>query len=188
MIGTTINGRYYPRVYSSVLPVPIWQRYMAEAVDGMSVEDFPEAEERYIHGDRVPVPNVVGWGIDGATRYLESEGFQVNVGDPVSNSWADDGDVGATEPISGTQVQPGSTITLRPSQSTSNENDDDDDDSGDEDSGGGDSGGGDNDARSQGGGNADASGPGNSGSDRGNNRDESDPGERGNRGGGRGGD
>ncbi|MGC0249205.1 transglycosylase domain-containing protein [Pseudactinotalea sp. Z1748] len=178
MIGTTINGQYYPRVYSSVLPVPIWQRYMAQAVDGMSVEGFPEAEERYIHGDRVPVPNVVGWGIDGATRYLESEGFRVNVGDPVSNSWADDGDVGATEPISGTQVQPGSTITLRPSQSASNE-----DDSGDEDSGGGD-----NEAGSRGGGNADASGPGNSGSDRGNNGDESDPGERGNRGGGRGGD
>ncbi|WP_434081474.1 penicillin-binding transpeptidase domain-containing protein [Sanguibacter sp. Z1732] len=188
MIGTTINGRYYPRVYSSVLPVPIWQRYMAQAVDGLPAESFPEATERQIYGDRVPVPNVVGWGIDGATTYLESEGFEVNVGDPVDNSWADDGDVGATEPVSGSRVQPGSTITLRPSQSASNE--DDDGDSGDEDSGDGDT-----DARSRGGGNADASARGHGGADRGHNRgpswrddgEDSRPGERGNRGGGRGG-
>ncbi|HLS26826.1 MAG TPA: transglycosylase domain-containing protein, partial [Beutenbergiaceae bacterium] len=88
MINTTINGRYYPRVYSSVLPVPIWHDYMSEAVDGMDREDFPEATERLIHGDRVPVPNVVGWGLDAATDYLESEGFDVDVGDPVDNSWA----------------------------------------------------------------------------------------------------
>src|SRR5699024_11613303 len=48
MINTTINGRYYPRVYSSVLPVPIWHDYMSEAVDGMDREDFPEATERLI--------------------------------------------------------------------------------------------------------------------------------------------
>src|SRR5699024_8265492 len=101
MINTTINGTYYRRVYSSVLPVPIWQRYMVDAVDGLSSEDFPEATERHIHGDRVPVPNVVGWGMDAAESYLESEGFSVEVGDPVDNSWADEGDVGATEPASG---------------------------------------------------------------------------------------
>lgn len=121
MINTTINGVYYPRVYSSVLPVPIWQRYMADAVDGLSVENFPDADERHIEGDRVPVPNVIGWGMDAAERYLEAEGFSVRIGDPVDHTWADAGDVGATSPGAGREVTPGSSITLRPANGQSSD-------------------------------------------------------------------
>ncbi len=157
MINTTINGRYYPRVYSSVLPVPIWQDFMSDAVDGMDSENFPEATERLIHGDRVPVPNVVGWGVDAATDYLESEGFEVQVGDPVDNSWADDGDVGATQPASGSRVTPGSTVTLRPSESASSDDDEDDDEDDGGDNNGNGNGNGNNDAAGRSGGQADAS-------------------------------
>lgn len=165
MIGTTINGRYYPRVYSSVLPVPIWQTYMAQAVDGMSVEEFPEAEERQIHGDRVPIPNVTGWSIDGATSHLESEGFEVEVGDAMEHNWAEDGDVAGTEPVAGSRVTPGSTITLRPAESA--DEDDDDDDNGDDDGNGDDNG--DTDSASSGN-NADASARGPGSADRGDHR------------------
>src|SRR5699024_3918489 len=84
------------------------------------------AAERQIHGDRVPVPNVSGWSVDGATEYLESEGFEVEIGEPMEHNWADEGDVGATQPASGTRVTPGSTITLRPVENSSDDGEDDD--------------------------------------------------------------
>ena len=136
MQNITVNGQFHRNLFGGAVPAPMFGEYMSQATDGMSVENFPEADDEQIHGDRIPVPNVVGQSVNSATDSLEGAGFAVEVGDEVDSGNVDDGDVARTSPSSGSRVQPGSTITLEPSGSSDDDDDENDDDDNGDDSNG----------------------------------------------------
>ncbi|WP_277050691.1 transglycosylase domain-containing protein [Ruania albidiflava] len=135
MMNTTINGQYYRLVYGGRIAAPIWQDYMSHATDGMEVQDFDEPRDREIYGERVSVPSVNGMSQDDAEQALESRGFNAQTGGSSHSDSVSEGDVVSTSPSAGSEVRPGSTVTMTLSSGPEPNNDDDDegDDNNDDD-------------------------------------------------------
>src|SRR5699024_1495107 len=101
MMNTTIDGTYYNLVYGGRIAAPIWQDYMSEVTDGMSVEEFEDPNDREIYGEREPVPGVSGMSVDEATDVLEGAGFNPQEGDSEHSEDVPEGSVVSTSPSSG---------------------------------------------------------------------------------------
>lgn len=140
MWRTTINGQYYQLVYGGRIAAPIWQDYMNHATDGMEVQDFDDARDREIYGERVAVPSVSGMSVDDAEDVLTGAGFNPREGGSEHSDSVPEGSVVSTDPSAGSRVRPGSTITLTVSSGPEPA---DDEDNGDGNGNGGNNGGGD---------------------------------------------
>ena len=108
---------------------------MSHATDGMEVQDFDEPRDREIYGERVSVPSVNGMSQDDAEQALESRGFNAQTGGSSHSDSVSEGDVVSTSPSAGSEVRPGSTVTMTLSSGPEPNNDDDDegDDNNDDD-------------------------------------------------------
>jgi membrane peptidoglycan carboxypeptidase len=104
-----IAGRYYPQVYGGTLPAGIWQKAMAEAMQGVPVEDFPRPSSR---DSTVPVPDVRGMPEDVATKTLTEAGFEVRPGGSVPVDGVPAGHAAYTSPTAGSPVEAGSSLIL----------------------------------------------------------------------------
>ncbi|SEE90873.1 penicillin-binding protein [Ruania alba] len=174
MFWETINGTTREFWYGGNLAAPIWQDYMSEATDGMAVEEFEEARDREIYGERKPVPSVSGMTRVDAENALRSAGFSTYVGATAYSDSVPDGRVIGTSPGAGSQIRPGSSVGLVISdgpEPEEEETEEPDDNNGNNDDGDGD-GGNDNGGDGGGGGNDDDG--------------DDDDGDRGNNGGGNG--
>ena len=136
MIYTTINGRWVESVYGGLISAPTWKAYMLPATEDMPMEDFPNATDRVIHGERVPVPSVGGQSLSQAQETLEDAGLGVRFGNSVTSGWPE-GTVAGTSPAGGSMAREGSVVTIYPSGGTpppppppSRDSSDDDDDRG----------------------------------------------------------
>lgn len=103
-----IAGQYYPQVYGGTLPAAIWRTAMSAAVDGTPVEPF----ELSSRSKTAAVPNVSGQPVDAATGRLRDAGFEVRDGGVVPSDTVPAGATAYTTPAAGTQLPPGSAVTL----------------------------------------------------------------------------
>ena len=136
MFNSTINGRFYSQVFGGAIAAPIWNDYMARAVEDWEVKDFPKADDKVIYGERKPVPTVLGQDIDAAKQTLTSAGFDVKVGEEGYSERFPEDSVGWQSSTG--RERPGATITIRPSagpepdKDKDKDKDSDDDDDSDE--------------------------------------------------------
>lgn len=70
-------NRFYPEVYGSAVPGPIWKQIMQTSLADAPVVNFPPATSSAIPA--VEVPNVVGMQLPAAVGALQQAGFQVEV-------------------------------------------------------------------------------------------------------------
>ena len=114
MHGLTINGKYYGGYgagpWGSSIAAPTWVRFMEDALGGKDNPSFEEPPAKYIYGEKISVPWVVGQTEDEARRTLTSHGFQVVVSDKRVESDVPEGRVAKQDP-SGSATA-GSVITL----------------------------------------------------------------------------
>lgn len=115
MQASQIGGQYYPHVGGGIISAPVWGEFMKRATVDLPVQQFPEPNERLLHGERVTVPDVINVMVDQAQTHLEGLGFTVRIGQTQSADHAAVGAVAATQPVAGSRVRPGSTITIFPS-------------------------------------------------------------------------
>ncbi len=130
-----INGTYRQRVYGGLIAAPTWNDYMVEATEDMPVEEFPEASQRSIQGERLRVPSIGGQTVEEATQTLEDAGLNVRMGYAVDSGWPQ-GLAVATTPTAGSQVRRGETVTIYTSGGRDSASRSSDDDSGDDRHGG----------------------------------------------------
>jgi len=115
MHGLTINGKWYGGYgggpWGSSIAAPTWVRFMEDALGGQDNPSFDEPPAKYIYGEKISVPWVVGMSEDEARRTLTSAGFQVTVSKDRVDSHIPEGRVAEQSP-SGTATA-GSVITLK---------------------------------------------------------------------------
>ncbi|UFU03392.1 penicillin-binding protein [Ruania suaedae] len=134
LFNETINGVQRQYWYGGNIAAPIWQDYMSQAVNGMPVETFEEADDREILGERRSVPNVVGMNAGAAADALEDAGFRARTSATIYSDSVPAGNVAGTSPGAGSQLRPGSSVGLLISEGRQPEPepepDQDDDDNG----------------------------------------------------------
>ncbi|QOR71340.1 penicillin-binding protein [Ruania alkalisoli] len=133
MFDATINGVYRSQWYGGNTAAPIWHDYMSQAVDGMPVQEFEDARDREIFGERRPVPSVVGMSGPEAGDVLREAGFRpYSASSQPSDSVPVDRAIGTT-PGAGSQLRPGSEVgVIFSSGPEPEEEPDDNDDDGDD--------------------------------------------------------
>ena len=127
MRNVTINGTYYPYVFGSSLPGPIWRDAMMGAVADLPVESFTPINPSLVAGSTSALPSVAGLTPAVATQRLENLDFDVVVSDTPVASYQPQGRVAYTSPGAGAPVSPGATITLYLSSGVPPEPDDSND-------------------------------------------------------------
>ena len=60
MRNVTINGQFYPFVYGSSMPGPIWKAAMLGALKGVSPTSFTPLNSELIDGEQITVPSLAG--------------------------------------------------------------------------------------------------------------------------------
>ena len=130
MFNSTINGRFYSQVFGGAIAAPIWNDYMAPAVEDWEVKDFPKADDKLLYGERKPVPTVLGQDVDAAKQTLAGAGFDVKVGEEGYSDRFPEDSVGWQSSTG--RERPGATITIRPSAGPEPDKDSDDDDDDDD--------------------------------------------------------
>ncbi len=106
---------FYPRqIFGATVAAPIWSAFMKQAMKGLPVENFGNASDKIVYGDRSTVPGVTGQSLDDARRTLEGAGFTVSIGGPRASS-VQAGYVAEQSPGAGARVTGGSTVWIYPS-------------------------------------------------------------------------
>jgi beta-lactam-binding protein with PASTA domain len=99
-------------VYGATFAGAIWKKIMVQAVKGMEIKHFAQADSRLLVSPKRTVPDVRGKSVDAATAILKEAGFLVTVSnDPVKSKYPV-GSVASTSPDGGSEVSYGSSITL----------------------------------------------------------------------------
>ncbi|GAA3945047.1 transglycosylase domain-containing protein [Actinomadura viridis] len=119
MTNVCMDGRCYGPVFGATIPAPIWRDSMVGALAGRPATGFHRAPGRYFSKgsgeDRVDLPDVRGMPVREATARLRAAGFQVRVGGAVPSAEYPRGTVAEMTPGPG-RAEPGTTVTLRPSE------------------------------------------------------------------------
>ena len=100
-------------VYGADTPGAIWQQSMRGALAGKPAPGFSTPTRDF--GDTIRVPDVKGMSIGAATARLKAADLQVRVSPRPIASDAPRGTVASTSPGAQTEVAPGSTVILYPS-------------------------------------------------------------------------
>lgn len=131
MVGITINGVTYNRVYGSTLAAPLWKSYMDVALADLPNQAFGEVDEVALEGEKKDVPRVWGRSVSDAESILSDAGFSTTVRSEQVYSQAPAGTVAYTYPSG--EVPAGTSLTIYVSngQTEPPAEDDQDDDSGD---------------------------------------------------------
>ncbi|HVQ86623.1 MAG TPA: penicillin-binding protein [Actinomycetes bacterium] len=112
MEDVTIGGQYYPIVYGSSLPGPIWQAAMIGALEGVPATSFTPMNPDLIDGKTITVPSLVGLSEEEATSRIEKLGLTAQVADYDVASYQEKGLVAYTSPGAGAGVSPSTTVTI----------------------------------------------------------------------------
>ncbi|MFC5751946.1 penicillin-binding protein [Actinomadura rugatobispora] len=119
MTGLCMDGRCYGSVFGATIPAPIWQDSMTGALAGRPASSFNRPPSHYFSKgsgeDRVKLPDVRGMKVDEAVAKLRAAGFRARIGGSVESDEYPEGTVAEMSPEPG-QVEPGGTVTLRPSK------------------------------------------------------------------------
>jgi membrane peptidoglycan carboxypeptidase len=97
------------RVFGSTIAAPIWAKIMKSATKGMPVKDFREPSDAIRRGALKALPNVIGQGVESATKRLEDADFRVVVAGQVDSALPA-GTVAFTDPAG--SALPGTRIGL----------------------------------------------------------------------------
>ncbi|MDH4352876.1 MAG: penicillin-binding protein [Actinomycetota bacterium] len=112
MEDVTINGRYYPTVYGSLLPGPIWRQAMLGALAGTSASSFVAIDPSQLAGEQGIVPAVSGLTPAAAVKQLSRAGFVPVVASDAVESTQAKGYVAYTDPTGGSRGITGTTVTI----------------------------------------------------------------------------
>ena len=78
--NTWIGGEYVRRAFGSSVAAPTWKRFMVSALDdGTPNPDFASPGDKEVHGEKVPVPSVVGLSEADARTELAAAGFKASI-------------------------------------------------------------------------------------------------------------
>jgi membrane peptidoglycan carboxypeptidase len=111
----TLSGKCFgtygcvSRVFGSTVAAPIWAKIMRTAHKGLPVKQFKKPSDAIRKGKYVDLPNVIGRGVDSATKRLEDAGFSAFVAGR-ANSSLPEGTVAYTDPAG--SALPGSRVGL----------------------------------------------------------------------------
>ncbi|WP_344594636.1 penicillin-binding protein [Actinomadura vinacea] len=100
-------------VYGADTPGAMWQQSMRSALAGKPAPGFARPTRDF--GDTIKVPDVKGMSIGAATARLKAAELEVKVSPRPVESDAPKGSVASTSPGAQTEVGPGSTVILYPS-------------------------------------------------------------------------
>jgi membrane peptidoglycan carboxypeptidase len=116
MQNMTIAGkRYYSpghNVFGSSIAAPTWSRFVTQALAGVSVPNFAPIGSNELNGPQVQVSSVVGQTVASATAELAALGLGATIDPNQVPSTVAVGSVAAQSPAAGSQVAPGSSVTL----------------------------------------------------------------------------
>jgi membrane peptidoglycan carboxypeptidase len=119
MTSLCMDGRCYGAVFGATIPAPIWQDSMTGALAGRPATAFHRPPSHYFSKgtgeDRVTLPDVRGMKVGEAVARLRAAGFRAQVAASVESEEYPDGTVAEMSPGPG-RVEPGGTVTLRPSK------------------------------------------------------------------------
>ncbi|HEX8497223.1 MAG TPA: transglycosylase domain-containing protein [Actinomycetales bacterium] len=110
--GMRLGDRRYGTVYGATISGPIWQDFMRDALRGVPEQDFDDASDKVVNGDRVAVPSTYGMGLDRAEDVIREAGLRPRVSGSRISSDAPRGRSAGSSPRSGNRVAPGSTVTI----------------------------------------------------------------------------
>ncbi|SEG46556.1 Membrane carboxypeptidase (penicillin-binding protein) [Thermomonospora echinospora] len=118
MTSLCMDGRCYGSVFGATIPAPIWRDSMIGALAGREAGSFHRPPSRYFSRgsgeDLVTLPDVRGLKLSAAIARLRSAGFRVNVGGGVESEYPK-GTVADMSPAPGARTEPGTYVTLYPS-------------------------------------------------------------------------
>jgi membrane peptidoglycan carboxypeptidase len=100
-------------VYGADTPGAIWQQSMRSALAGKPAPGFSKSDRDF--GDTTGVPDVRGLPVAAAVSRLRAAGLQVRVSPRPVPSSEPSGTVASTSPDAGTDVGPGTIVTIFPS-------------------------------------------------------------------------
>ncbi|MEW2357308.1 transglycosylase domain-containing protein [Spirillospora sp. NPDC029432] len=119
MTSLCMDGTCYGSVFGATIPAPIWRESMSGALAGRDATSFRRPPSHYFSKgsgeDRARLPDVRGMDVRDAIERLRRAGFRASVGSPVRSSRYPDGTVAEMTPGPG-EVEPGTSVTLRPSR------------------------------------------------------------------------
>jgi membrane peptidoglycan carboxypeptidase len=118
MEDVTINGLYYPTVYGSLLPGPIWKQAMLGALAGTKASSFVAIDPSQLAGEQGIVPAVSGLTPAEAVKKLSRAGFVPVVASEAVDSSQAKGFVAYTDPVGGSRGITGTTVTIYVSTGT----------------------------------------------------------------------
>ncbi|XVQ12547.1 penicillin-binding protein [Spirillospora sp. CA-255316] len=129
MTSLCMDGRCYGAVFGATIPAPIWRDSMTGALAGRSASAFHRPPSRYFSKgtgeDRVTLPDVRGMKVREAVDRLRAAGFRARVAGSVESGEYPKGTVAEMSPGPG-RVEPGGTVTLRPSKGGGDDEEPDD--------------------------------------------------------------
>lgn len=120
----SLGGRYFPIVYGSDIPGPIWRQTMREASEGLPASDFTDGVDNGgenddqknrpdgRQGDGATIPDVLGRSEDDAVRALKKAGYEVRVSSRMVRSRGDAGTIAAVNPDPGSELPKGSVVKV----------------------------------------------------------------------------
>jgi membrane peptidoglycan carboxypeptidase len=103
--------RYPGYSFGATVAAPIWADFMVDALRGKPVEQFGQASDKLLNGDKITIPSTYGMTISEARSTLKDAGFDPTVGGTLSSS-APSGAVAGTSPRSGVRTTRGATVTI----------------------------------------------------------------------------
>lgn len=112
MRNVTINGTYYPFVYGSSMPGPIWKSAMLGALRGTSAKSFVAIDPELVDGVTITMPSVAGLTERKAIKKLTKLGLAPIVSADRVTSYEDAGLVAYTSPGVGVTTNPGTEVTI----------------------------------------------------------------------------
>ncbi len=113
LANTTINGVYRRGDwYGGDISGPIWQSFMSTVLEGMPVEELPNAAPAVLDGLRLRVPSVIGLSDQRANWTINDAGFQyVKAFERVYVPGVPSGQIVQQSPAAGSTMGPGGTVT-----------------------------------------------------------------------------
>jgi membrane peptidoglycan carboxypeptidase len=109
--GQTVGGQYVASAHGSTTAGPMWYDAMAAIQKYLPDTDFVKPVKVNTQQPQGNVPSVIGMTVNDATTTLQTAGFQVSVGGAIYSD-VPKGLVALSSPYAGSQVPPGSTITI----------------------------------------------------------------------------
>lgn len=118
LLGVTFNGVYYAHVFGGDVPAMIWRDTMRDALANVPPHDFTAAGSKYTNGLKVTIPDVAGLAPAQAVKQLDQAHLTAVLDPNAVDSTQTAGSVAYTTPGAGSQVSPGTTVTVFVSNGT----------------------------------------------------------------------